>query len=265
MKRCNNCGWFNLDSSSECEKCGENSFEPVVESAPVLEQTLVMEPMPEPQPEPESVPQPESVSQPAPEPHPEPAEELEEMPEPVQEPEPEIVPCQEQVVEETPEEVPSRKAMTATIMDASVLFKEDEPEEIACPKCHYPIAGEVEYCPNCGTTIKAARKPEPVNEKPAEEIVPQPQSQSQSQPEKESPKFSQKTVLDIPKSKSKSLKATVRDIPEELLGDDKIASATVKCEKVGSLVPVDGADDLVIEIFENEEVVIAGRKYRFQK
>lgn len=31
MKRCNNCGWFNLDSAVQCEKCEEESFEPVVE------------------------------------------------------------------------------------------------------------------------------------------------------------------------------------------------------------------------------------------
>ena len=32
MKRCNNCGWFNLDSVTHCEKCDEESFEIVVET-----------------------------------------------------------------------------------------------------------------------------------------------------------------------------------------------------------------------------------------
>jgi hypothetical protein len=30
---------------------------------------------------------------------------------------------------------------------------------VKCPKCCYPITGYVEYCPNCGATIKNAPKP----------------------------------------------------------------------------------------------------------
>ena len=66
MKRCNNCGWFNLDSSVECEKCGEDSFEPVIEPAPVSEPEPVVEPQPEPVVEPEPQPEPEPIVEEAP-------------------------------------------------------------------------------------------------------------------------------------------------------------------------------------------------------
>lgn len=227
MKRCNNCGWFNLDSSSECEKCGENSFELVVESVPESVPLQEEESLSEPQPDPSPLSQPEPELEPQPEP--------EACPVPV-------------AVESVPQEEISRKAMAATIMDASAFFKDDEPEEVSCPKCRYPIAGEMEFCPNCGTTIKTVNKQDP----PKEEPVPQQQ---------ESPKLSNKTILDNPKN----LKATVRDIPEELLCDNAPAATVAILEKIGSLVPVDGADSDVIEIFENTDITIAGRVYRFQK
>ena len=123
MKRCNNCGWFNLDSSVECEKCGEDSFEPVIEPAPVSEPEPVVEPQPEPVVEPE--PQPE--------------------PEPIVEPEP--------VAVEEPVAQPDRKVLTATIMDVSALFTDDEPQEVNCPKCGYPVVGNVEFCP-CSVRLR---------------------------------------------------------------------------------------------------------------
>lgn len=268
MKRCNNCGWFNLDSSVECEKCGEDSFEPVIEPAPVSEPEPVVEPQPEPVVEPE--PQPE--------------------PEPIVEPEP--------VAVEEPVAQPDRKVLTATIMDVSALFTDDEPQEMNCPKCGYPVVGNVEFCPNCGTTVNkgqsttpAVPEPEPVPEPipepepivepepaPAVEPVAEPEQEPEVEPESKpapssgfdpkktvaiDPMFTgvpKKTVPDSPRN----LKATVRDIPEELLSD--VPAKTVKIyERVGELVPVDGVDNERIELREGDEVVIAGRRYIFQK
>ena len=65
MKRCNNCGWFNPDSAERCEMCEEESFElmePVSKPAPA--------PAPEPVPEPEPAPAPEPAPEPAPQPEP---------------------------------------------------------------------------------------------------------------------------------------------------------------------------------------------------
>ena len=42
MKRCNNCGWFNLDSATQCEKCEEESFD-IIEESPAEESASVVE------------------------------------------------------------------------------------------------------------------------------------------------------------------------------------------------------------------------------
>lgn len=215
MKRCNNCGWYNKDTAVRCEKCDEDSFEPVVE---VEEEVPVSEPTPEPTPAPA----------PAPDPEPE--------PEPVIEPVHEEIPVKN-VMQETvafgvsaPVHKPVRQSLAATVMDASAVM--GTPSETKCPKCCYPVIGYVEYCPNCGATIKAG------NESAA------------------APETVAKTVAE-PRDSKPGLKATVRDIPEELV-----------CEEdpdTYRLVPVDALGEAPVVLKLGDVVVLGGKKYRFQK
>lgn len=150
MKRCNNCGWFNLDSATQCEKCEEESFD-IIEESPVEESAPVVE-----------------------EPKAEPV---------VEEPTVEVAAFEESVanvVEEPNEEshqkpmmatiavgakgvsLPDmgskakKKNLAATVMDARAELQLDS-EESSCPKCCYPISGDMEYCPNCGATIRTKK------------------------------------------------------------------------------------------------------------
>lgn len=196
MKRCNNCGWFNLDSAVQCEKCEEESFEPVVEDCVSAAQQIV------------------------------------EVEEPV-----ELVAEKKNPMLETvafggssvSEPKPPRKFLAATVMDATAVLQQET--ESQCPKCRYPIIGYVEYCPNCGATVKNGMASAPQVTK-------------------------METCVDEPTS---GLKATVRDIPENLIGEEPQNS----CETY-RLVPVDGIGEAVIMLQPDCVVVIGGRRYRFQ-
>lgn len=206
MKRCNNCGWFNFDTVSQCEKCGEESFEPIVESNEAASEAAVVEAAPqvevkeEPKVEPKVEPEqtaavsnsfmatvaygtekakPSKVSEPKPK------KDLratvvfgsdEVLPE-VEEPKPKsnfkstvaIGSDMPMPVAEEPKPKNNFKATVAIGSDEpvqpAVTVKEavDVQQQMAvsvkCPKCCYPITGYVEYCPNCGATIKNAPKP----------------------------------------------------------------------------------------------------------
>lgn len=197
MKRCNNCGWFNLDSAVQCEKCEEESFEPVVEDC---------------------------VSA---------AEQVVEMEEPVELVTEKKNPMQETVAfggSSVSEPKPSRKFLAATVMDATAVLQQET--ESQCPKCRYPIIGYVEYCPNCGATVKNGAASAPQVTK-------------------------METCVDEPVS---GLKATVRDIPENLI----IGGSQKSCDTY-RLVPVGGIGEAVIELQLGCVVVIGGRCYKFQK
>ena len=204
MKRCNNCGWFNLDSAVQCEKCEEESFEPVVEdrvsvTEPVAECAVTM-------PEAKDVP----------------VEHMSEKKNPMLE----TVAFGGPVVSESK---PSRKFLAATVMDATAVL--DQEKESQCPKCRYPIIGYVEYCPNCGATVKSGT--------PAPQVTKM-----------------ETCTDDLPSG----LKATVRDIPESMIGDDTQGS-----DETYRLVPVDALGEAVITLQPGCVVVIGGRRYRFQK
>ena len=131
MKRCNNCGWFNLDTAVRCEMCDDEGLEPVAVQPSVNA---------EPEPVKESVAQQETIV----------AEKKKSMMATVA------------FGAEQPSALP-RKAMTATIMDVNAVMG-DETVAGQCPKCHYPVTAEVEFCPNCGATVQkpGAQKPAPV-------------------------------------------------------------------------------------------------------
>ena len=204
MKRCNNCGWFNLDSAVQCEKCEEESFEPVVE---------------------DRVPASESVAQ-------EVVSVIDVESEPVESVSGTKNPMLETVAFGGPviaESKPSRKFLAATVMDATAVL--DQEKETQCPKCRYPIIGYVEYCPNCGATVKSGT--------PAPQVTKM-----------------ETCTDDLPSG----LKATVRDIPESMIGDDTQGS-----DETYRLVPVDALGEAVITLQPGCVVVIGGRRYRFQK
>lgn len=216
MKRCNNCGWYNHDSATCCEKCEEESFEPVVEETPVAE--------PEPVKKPEPVIEPEPVRMPEPE------------PEAVAVPEekPAKNPMMETVAFGSAQAAPRqqvRKNLAATVMDATAVLRAEN--ENHCPKCRYPIIGFVEYCPNCGATIK-------------------------NNAEAGAPPVSKVTKIESCDDVAKplDLKATVRDIPEELVKEDP---------DMFRLTPVDEPGEASYEMHLGDVIVLGGRRYKFEK
>ena len=192
MKRCNNCGWFNLDSAVECEKCGDESFKPIIE-----EEVQVVEE------------QPAAVVY-------------------VEQKEEEMA-QEESVVEETDSGVAlPHNAMTSTVMLGTGYINRPD-KNSHCPKCRYPIVGNLDCCPNCGATVKnetEATVSEPVEVKPLEK---------------------HREAAD----KSFDPKATVRDLPEDLMADEKEKEKGEKVEKeIYKLVSIDtiGALPVVLEL-----------------
>ena len=238
MKRCNNCGWFNLDSAVKCEKCDEESFE-------------LMEPVPEPKPEPEPEPEPIPVPEPEPEPVPEP--EPEPVPEPVSEPQP--------------------RRFAATVLDASAVLDMEKTKTVKCPKCCYPVVGYAEYCPNCGATIikkSVSSCPTKIEESSVEETKnPAPDLKAtviaqapQEAPKSESKSICKATVIAHAPSSSaasktdRNLKATVRDIPEELM---------VEKAQEYVLTPAPSGSKPTVELHVGDVVNIGGVSYILQK
>lgn len=243
MKRCNNCGWFNLDSAVQCEKCGDESFKPVIE-----EEIQVVEE------------QPAAVVE---------VEQKEEEVVPEVVVSEEVVPEEVVVEEAAPEVAAPHNAMASTVMlGAGGITRPDKDSH--CPKCRYPIVGNVDYCPNCGATVRnetEAAVPGPAEVKPLEKL--------------------HEAV-----GRSFDPKATVRDIPEELMTDEKVKEVKVADEKLEKvevekaevekveevkvekeevkeekykLVSIDtiGALPVVLEL--DKIVLIEGRRYRFTK
>lgn len=236
MKRCNNCGWFNLDSATRCEKCDEESFEAAEVYSEITEAELEAAPA---------------------------------LKEGTKAVEPALV----MAAESAPASVKpmmatvalgagkpmmqQRKNLAATIMDASALMSDDTPSQ--CPKCNYPISGYVEYCPNCGATIKHSQVKSTI---PVNLVV----NESEEKPVKEN--LASTVMLNEPMSsetyksavtvKETSLKATVRDMPAGMMKDEDLSD-------VFWLVPVGGLGEAPIELRIGEIVTIAGRRYTFQK
>ena len=210
MKRCNNCGWFNLDSATHCEKCDEESFEIV-----------------EPEPEPEQLPEPASA------------------------------PVKSGMMAtvafgvSTPDERP-RKSLAATVMDASAVMDAESVSQ--CPKCNYPISGYVEYCPNCGVTIRRAQMPEA----PEMQVAPAPEVKISlaSTVMINEPVSAKSHVAAVTVCES-DLKATVRDIPSDLVQDDDT--------DVFWLVPMSAIGEAPVELKLGSVVYIGGKGYTFRK
>lgn len=207
MKRCNNCGWYNHDSAACCEKCEEDSFEPVIEVSPEPEVESEVEPVPE----------------------------VIAVPEEKPEESPKKNPMMETVAFGAEHVLPQKPSgnhnFAATVLDATAVLKAEN--ESHCPKCRYPIIGYVEYCPNCGATVKN-------NSEPGAPPVPK------------------VTKIESCEEVAKpvDLKATVRDIPDELIKEDP---------DIFRLVPLDRPGEAPYEMHVGDVIVIGGCRYRLEK
>ena len=304
MKRCNNCGWFNLDAAMQCEKCGEESFEQVAEmaneandAASAVAETPVVDDKPAPQikeeprvevHKPAATPNhfasatiafgsnmstPNAQKSVAPEPEPVKVEQKPQnnfkatvaigsdmpMPEPAkveQKPRNNFkatvaigsdMPIPEPAkVEQKPRN--NFKATVAIGSDTPILHTPSkveatksepaaaQPVATKCPKCCYPITGYVEYCPNCGTTIKNAPN------------ITVSEHADRGETNSRNNSFA-KTVLDF----SSSLKATVAETVNDSRDDEAF-----------HLVQID-APNTTIKLRLGEVVMINGIRYKFEK
>ena len=270
MKRCNNCGWFNLDSATQCEKCEEESFD-IIEESPVEESTpVVEEPKEEPvveEPTVEVAAVEESVA-PAVE---EPKEESHQKPMMAT-----IAVGAKGVSLPDMESKAKKKNLAATVMDARAELQLDS-EESSCPKCCYPISGDMEYCPNCGATIRTKKvaDSQPINKDTVAEEQREPAMMANATvamgveesvlpaSEDKAAKFAKATVaiggaqVAAPKPSNKNLKATVREISSLVVDDSD--------ENTFRLEPVDALGEAPIVLKLDDIVEIQGKRYKFVK
>ena len=235
MKRCCNCGWFNHDSATCCEKCEDTSFE--IED--------------------EQVDQIHEVDD----------HEVEVIPETSKPNKNAFIAATVAFSSSQMSQPVEERVVAAAVVDADedvsdVVSSEDS---ISCPKCCYPVSGDTDYCPNCGATI---RKPVPVGAQAessfGQKTVMCPVQEDLMETVAEDAKgFSVAQTVPIGaggvpdlKVGSGDLKATVAEI-DSFCSDDES-----DCSR---LVPVDALGEPDILLRPGEQVVILGKKYRFVK
>ena len=218
MKRCNNCGWFNLDTATRCEKCDEESLDVVVETPTDAKTEETVTPAPEVIPEEDT----QATEQTPAHHHMMATVALGAV-------------SPQSTKQESSTPAPKNKHLAATVMDAAGAFSA-ETAATQCPKCCYPIAGHMEYCPNCGATIR----------------------KSQSTCVKETIKEEHPKTEPYCQNGVKTLKETMRDIPTHLVEEEKTGDCYY-------LVPIDSIGDASIELYLDQVVNIGGHRYKFQK
>ena len=233
MKRCNNCGWFNPDTATHCEMCDEELTGLPVEN-----------------PQEQSAPAPEEAKAPA-----EP-----EVPAPPKAGNPLL-----ETVRFAPaasEEKAVKKNFSATVMDATASLEGEEP--VHCPKCRYPVFGFSETCPNCGASLKNVLKATVLPTPPATTIkdVTEEETAPKAPAAAPAPPFKGTVREGAAPSESRPVrrapKATVREIPAELLSDNQ-------ADEVWRLIPVESPDPEILILKPGEIVTIGNRRYKFQK
>lgn len=234
MIRCNNCGWFNLDSAKRCEMCDEE-----LTGLPIENLNFTGE---------------ENDSEK------DDHHAADAVPNPV-----ESSPMMETVrlQEEVKVEVPS-PSMTQTVLDASAILASEEPVE--CPKCRYPVFGYAETCPNCGASLKSAMSERhPVQDVPALTVkedgqIPDPAPAPAVTPQSNLLKG---TVREMAAAHSVSsanyARETVREIPKELISNKE------DHDYDGCLIPIESPDSETIFMRSGEIIRIGNRTYKFQK
>ena len=234
MIRCNNCGWFNLDSAKRCEMCDEE-----LTGLPIENPNFTGEEKDSAEDNPYAA---DSVSNPV-----------------------ESNPMMETVrlEKEVKVEVPS-PSITQTVLDASAVLASEEPVE--CPKCRYPVFGYAEACPNCGASLKSAMSERhPVQDVPAFTVkedskipdhAPAPADTPQS-------KLLKGTVREMAAAHAVSsanyARETVREIPKELISNKE------EHDYDWCLIPVESPDSETIFMRSGEIIRIGNRTYKFQK
>jgi hypothetical protein len=172
------------------------------------------------------------------------------------------------------EEKPVKKNFSATVMDATASLEGEEP--VHCPKCRYPVFGFSETCPNCGASLKNVLKATVLPTPPATTIkdVAEEEAAPKAPAAAPAPAF-KGTVRETPApafkgtvresaapSESRPVrrapKATVREIPAELLSDNQ-------ADEVWRLIPVESPDPEILILKPGEIVTIGNRRYKFQK
>ena len=255
MKRCNNCGWFNLDSVTRCEKCEEESFEYVAETSKEQDVDVKAGAIDDKG----VVSKSEGAVEGVIDEHKLENAEKESIPKQPSFANATIAYGSASPVEASVEKQSSKKSkkMAATVMDASIVVMGDE--ALSCPKCRYPLSGHQEYCPNCGATI---RRSEDMKKTRMVDMVEIGAGSDVSVPrntlaiDEDRPFVSPSSATTSAPVSNSGLKVTVRDIPDELVSDNANSYR---------LVPVDAAGEAIIELNLNEIVIIAGKRYKFQK
>ena len=221
MKRCNNCGWFNQDSVLSCDKCGEETFDIADDSAEEALSSSVNDVKDSKVDGEESKDAIES----------EPAVSLNKF---------------GRSTVSIDSDVPASRSVISSIFQPKK--EEESPEEVAvapsqpteCEKCCYPISGYVEYCPNCGATIKNADMGIVL----AKQEDPQPLNKNEEQ------------AKSIAKS-SADFRMTMREAVEP--------APIVTNDTVYRLIPMDILSEAVIEMRVGDVVVIRGERFKFDK
>jgi hypothetical protein len=171
------------------------------------------------------------------------------------------------------EEKPVKKNFSATVMDATASLEGEEP--VHCPKCRYPVFGFSETCPNCGASLKNVLKATVLPTPPATTIKDVTEEEAPKAPaaapapafkgtvrETPAPAFKGTVRESAAPSESRPVrrapKATVREIPAELLSDNQ-------ADEVWRLIPVESPDPEILILKPGEIVTIGNRRYKFQK
>ena len=141
MNRCDNCGWYNNDGATTCEKCGE----PLSISAPIAPD---VQPVSEPQAAtvPPMAGKGTKLSFSKTVRMDEPVAAVASVPHPIPEPEP---------------PKPNYRATVMDVSDSVPTAEEEVPKN--CPKCHYPLAGDDVTCPNCGAQLRIRTRKDAVS------------------------------------------------------------------------------------------------------
>lgn len=259
MKRCDNCGWYNSDARTTCEKCGERLGESIEAERP-----------------PQASDNPSAGFEPA---HP-----LAQT-----EPKPQTEPRQRPARQ-------SRWSATMRVTEGVLDSVKEEPAPGVCPKCHYPVAGNPETCPNCGAPLRRSTRKDASSAVRQEAPAPAPAPAPVQQPVQPQNNFGKATIRD-PRAAMASAapapapvqqpvqpqnnfgKATIRDAraamppaapapapaPSPAPVQAQPAPAARPADEVFRLVPVTDPSAPILYMREGDLVIIDGKRYRFVK
>jgi RNA polymerase subunit RPABC4/transcription elongation factor Spt4 len=235
FKRCDNCGWFNPSSAEFCEKCESDltGIAPTVQSLSVPAEG-----------------QPISVDQ-----NDYPQEKtVESKTTKEKNEEPNVLTETVRMGSSKEKVIVQERNLSYTVLDASHLAEQmDEPE--FCPKCRYPLARNIEYCPNCGVTLRRSSK-----EHVSEPVAPVTKDNASENLKSTVMDWREEQKNTSEQQPARLLKQTVRDIPSKLKDTVEDLKEPSFC-----LIPIDRRQSPPIPLVPGEIVIIGGERYRFKK